>query len=376
MVKGLKVSVDLNLDAVSSPGTVLGTRGPLYIEMQIFRHVLRSEASPSIFPVLLHKRLNITHIFPYLTDPWQLASELAKQMISIKLIQEGALGDQILAHYAASARDFLFPTPSLSDTYPGVHREILMNRTQFYTGLLEPKLEFSTKTVIKEVTARRKFGGTAITNRVRSPSPVRGRGAFEMSKTDDRLTRTAAKNLQQAIETQQSRTSRSRSAVRRADDPRFMDTTVSFRAKSPERRVKSAKKSTKKPLPFVGANDNHNLARYTSTYTETKAPPAKSRHTTVTDLDYRGNTYEKIRQRISRLLESPRAQEFNRHGELDASLVRLERKIAANKGPRVNLAKDCTWSEDASKYRGESHRQTFDASLKHVYDGIVEDYQD
>ena len=50
------------------------------------------------------------------------------------------------------------------------------------------------------MTARRKFGGTAITNRVRSPSPVRGRGAFEMSKTDDRLTRTAAKNLQQAIE--------------------------------------------------------------------------------------------------------------------------------------------------------------------------------
>jgi hypothetical protein len=142
MVKGLKVSVDLNLDAVSSPGTVLGTRGPLYIEMQIFRHVLRSEASPSIFPVLLHKRLNITHIFPFLTDPGQLASELAKQIISIKLIQEGALGDQILAHYAASARDFLFPTPSLSDTYPGVHREILMNRTQFYTGLLEPKLEF------------------------------------------------------------------------------------------------------------------------------------------------------------------------------------------------------------------------------------------
>ena len=110
--------------------------------MQIFRHLLRSEASPSIFPVLLHKRLNITHIFPYLTDPGQLANELAKQMISIKLIQEGALGDQILAHYAASARDFLFPTPQLSDTYPGVHREILMNRTQFYTGLLEPKLEF------------------------------------------------------------------------------------------------------------------------------------------------------------------------------------------------------------------------------------------
>ena len=109
---------------------------------------------------------------------------------------------------------------------------------------------FSTKTVIKEVTARRKFGGTAITNRVRSPSPVRGRGAFEMSKSDDRLTRTAAKNLQQAIEvllfgdkcvnfilqTQQSRKSRSRSALRRADDPRFMNTTISFRAKSPDRR--------------------------------------------------------------------------------------------------------------------------------------------
>ena len=60
------------------------------------------------------------------------------------------------------------------------------------------------------------------------------------------------------------------------------------------------------------------LARYTSTYSETKAPPTKSRQTTVTELDYTGNTYEKIRERISRLLESPRAQEFNRHVRLDS----------------------------------------------------------
>jgi len=30
-------------------------------------------------------------------------------------------------------------------------------------------------------------------------------------------------------------------------------------------------------------------------------------------LDDEGNTYEKIRQRITRLLKSPRAQEVNRH---------------------------------------------------------------
>lgn len=69
---------------------------------------------------------------------------------------------------------------------------------------------------------------------------------------------------------------------------------------------------------------------------------------------------KKIRHRITRLLKSPSAQEVNRHGELDAALIRLDRKIQ-NQSPRVRLSDDASWSKSASRYRGEGYRDTFDA---------------
>jgi len=57
-------------------------------------------------------------------------------------MQETGLGDQILAQYACNAREFLFPTPGLTESYPGIEREILLTRTSVYTGILEPKVEF------------------------------------------------------------------------------------------------------------------------------------------------------------------------------------------------------------------------------------------
>jgi hypothetical protein len=142
MVRGLKVTVDLNLEAVSCPGTILATRGHVFVELQIFKNILRSEYHPAIFPLLLHKRLSCSKVFPNITDPGKLAGELAGQIVSIRLMQEGGLGDTLLAQYACSAREFLFPTPTLTDTYPGIDREILLTRTSAYTGLLEPKIEF------------------------------------------------------------------------------------------------------------------------------------------------------------------------------------------------------------------------------------------
>lgn len=83
-----------------------------------------------------------------------------------------------------------------------------------------------------------------------------------MSTADDRLTRKTALNLAKAktvLEKEQT-FRRSRSAKRKSDDPRYMKSTVSFRAKSPMRRAKSAK--PKKPLPFLTGRDDTNLARY------------------------------------------------------------------------------------------------------------------
>jgi len=371
MVRGLKVTVDLNLAAVSCPGTILQTRGHVFVEMQIFKHILRSEFQPPIFPLLLHKRLSCSHVFPHITDPGNLASELNKQVVTIRLLQETGLGDQILAQFAGNARDFLFPTPQLTEAYPGVDREILLTRTSVYTGLLEPKIEFGSKTTIKEVNARPKHKKTdLVVYRAASPSPTRSRGHFEMSTVDDRLTRKTAENLTKAKLTLEKEQRRSRSARRRNDDPRYMSSTISFRAKSPQRRPKSAKQ--KKPLPFLAGTADTNLARYTAELNGDEIVPTEEPLPTLED---EGNTYEKIRHRITRLLNSPRAKEVNRNGELDAALLRLDRKIQNQTSPRVRLSEDADWSKSASRYRGEGYRDTFDASLKEINDDMIRAYE-
>ena len=87
-----------------------------------------------------------------------------------------------------------------------------------------------------------------------------------MANCDDRLTRKTALNLAKAkstLEASQTFQRRSRSAKRTSNDPRYMESTVSFRAKSPQRRPKSAKSKSKKPLPFLTGQDESNLVRFT-----------------------------------------------------------------------------------------------------------------
>jgi len=376
MVRGLKVSVDLNLEAVSCPGTILQTSGYVFVELQIFRNILRSEFQPPIFPLLLHKKLSCTHVFPHIIDPGRLADELNKQVVSIRLVQETGLGDQILAQYVTNARDFLFPTPLLSEAYPGVERQILLSRTSCYTGIIEPKVEFSSKTTIKEVNARPKHKKTELSVlRAVSPSPTRSRGHFEMSVSDDRLTRKTAQNLAKAKnvlekEEQFKRTGRSKSKRRGPEEPRYMDSTVSFRAKSPRRKTKS---KNKKPLPFLAGSADNNLARYQGI--EPESTDIVIRETLPPTLEDEGNTYEKIRHRITRLLKSPRAQEVNKNGELEAALHRLDKKIERERNPTVRLSDEASWSRDAHKYRGSTYRSTFDATMRELNDDLVQSYQ-
>ena len=205
---------------------------------------------------------------------------MSTQVVYIRLMQETALGDQILAQHCENAREFLFPTPKLSPSYPGIDREIVLERTNHYNGLLEPKIEFSSKTTIKEVKARLKntsIDQVPVKESKRDLSPTRSRGRFEMSMTDDRMTRKTAQNLSRAIASQRYNDHerhlilnkpfdfrRPRSPKRKTVDPPYMDSTISFRAKSPVRKTRSKKKTKK--LPFLTGTDDNNMTHYTQQY--------------------------------------------------------------------------------------------------------------
>jgi len=324
MVRGLKVSSEFKLEAVSAPGTTLESLGHVFIEIQIFKQIVRSEYCYPLFPILLHSKLSVSKIFPNCVDPGKLAETMSTQVVYIRLMQETALGDQVLAQHCENAREFLFPTPKLSPSYPGIDREIVLERTNHYNGLLEPKIEFSSKTTIKEVKARLKNASTdghvhshVTKESKRDLSPTRSRGRFEMSMTDDRMTRKTAQNLSRAIATQR----RPRSPKRKAIDPPYMESTISFRAKSPVRKTRSKKKTKK--LPFLSGTDDNNMTHYTQQYLKDKQEDEILAQEIRDDL----TTYEQIRHRITKLLQSDKAKEINRDGELSAALARIEGKI-------------------------------------------------
>ncbi|XP_022429323.1 spermatogenesis associated 6-like protein isoform X1 [Delphinapterus leucas] len=54
-----------------------------------------------------------------------------------------------LAYYEENTRDFLFPVPRLTPSYPGLCREVLMKTVEGFPGIA-PKIEFSTRTAIRE----------------------------------------------------------------------------------------------------------------------------------------------------------------------------------------------------------------------------------
>ncbi|CAG5117849.1 unnamed protein product, partial [Candidula unifasciata] len=132
-------------------------------------------------------------------DPAQVAEILEDELIIFELVQlsEYTDGAVRLASYSTNARDFLYPYPCLAPSYSSHDREILMCRTIAFPGI-SPKLEFSTKTVIKESMASaldvledgeesgRKSRRSSRTRRTlsRSPSPTVRRKLADISLDD------------------------------------------------------------------------------------------------------------------------------------------------------------------------------------------------
>ena len=120
------------------------------------------------------------------------------------------LKTRFLIKFSETARAFLFPTPKLSSSYPGVDREVILSRTSHYGGILEPKLEFSTKTTIKEITARLRTAPAAektetkIEKSAIKPSGGTFRGMHTMSSSDPRWTHITEGNKQRAQQSQRS----------------------------------------------------------------------------------------------------------------------------------------------------------------------------
>ncbi|KAM8960553.1 spermatogenesis associated 6-like protein [Pelodytes ibericus] len=146
-----KAVVELQIHAVTCPGVFLPEKDDIFLNVSIMGHSKETNSLPAIFPLLFHEKMRFEKVFRKATDPATVAKRLENHVARFELIQLTHSAGDVLAVYEENSREFLFPEPKLTPPYPGVDREVLMKTVPGYPGIA-PKIEFSTRTTIKEKT--------------------------------------------------------------------------------------------------------------------------------------------------------------------------------------------------------------------------------
>uniref|UniRef100_W5N4R3 Spermatogenesis associated 6-like n=1 Tax=Lepisosteus oculatus TaxID=7918 RepID=W5N4R3_LEPOC len=190
--KAVKVMVELDLHAVTCPGVFLADKDDVYLSVCLMNQYKKTECVAPVFPFLFKEKMRFEKVFKHAVDPAAVAELLEWETAKIELIQLIPPVGETLAFYEEDARTFLFPEPKLAPSYPGVDREILMTRAHVFPGIA-PRLEFSTRTTIKECCSKIENGictntPLAIPSEKANPSPGKKRAPHSKEQRYDKST--------------------------------------------------------------------------------------------------------------------------------------------------------------------------------------------
>ncbi|XP_043941913.1 spermatogenesis-associated protein 6 [Protopterus annectens] len=147
--KSLKLTVSLTIHSITCPGVVLNDKDDVYFSIFMLGQYKKTKCLPALFPLFFHEKMKFEKIFDVAVDPGDVAELLESDATAFELIQLVPPVGETLATYEENTRDFLYPGPRLTPTYPGSDRELLLKRSTSFPGIA-PKLEFSTVSVITE----------------------------------------------------------------------------------------------------------------------------------------------------------------------------------------------------------------------------------
>ncbi|XP_047381159.1 spermatogenesis associated 6-like protein isoform X3 [Sciurus carolinensis] len=145
----LEAVVELQIRAISCPGVFLPDKQDVYLGVYLLNQYVETACFPSVFPIVIQQSLRFEKVFENAIDPGAVAELLESFLTRFELIQLVPPVWEELAYYEENTRDFLFPEPKLTPSHPGIHRELLMKTAIGFPGIA-PKLEFSTRTAIRE----------------------------------------------------------------------------------------------------------------------------------------------------------------------------------------------------------------------------------
>uniref|UniRef100_A0ABI7X3W0 Spermatogenesis-associated protein 6 N-terminal domain-containing protein n=1 Tax=Felis catus TaxID=9685 RepID=A0ABI7X3W0_FELCA len=145
----LEVVVELQIRAISCPGVFLPDKQDVYLGVYLLNQYLETDCFPSVFPIMIQQSMRFEKVFENAIDPGAVAEILESFLTRFELIQLVSPAWEELACYEENTRDFLFPEPKLTPSLPGMYRQVLMKTFAGFPGIA-PKIEFSTRTAIRE----------------------------------------------------------------------------------------------------------------------------------------------------------------------------------------------------------------------------------
>lgn len=155
--KALHLVVDLEIQAVTCPGVWLCPNGNVQLLFSMLGQEVQTKRLPPVFPLLFHEKLTFQKTFSNAGCLAEVQDSLGREDVYAVLLQEvedssGGAAVQ-LARFHSTALQILYPSPCAKGLLAGVDVDLLMEASADYPGILCPKIELSTKTVVKEVTS-------------------------------------------------------------------------------------------------------------------------------------------------------------------------------------------------------------------------------
>nr|ACO14887.1 C9orf68 homolog [Caligus clemensi] len=154
MAKSLRLTLDMEIHAVTCPGVWFSHKGPIYLSVCFLGFHVRTKPFPPTFPLLFGDKFLFEKTFPGVSSLQGLEDVLRRQPLYLELLQEihsAHESDVVLASFETSGYELLFPYPQLRPSFnSGIDVDLLLIPRPEFPGIISPKVEVSTRCNINE----------------------------------------------------------------------------------------------------------------------------------------------------------------------------------------------------------------------------------
>ncbi|EZA53328.1 hypothetical protein X777_06407 [Ooceraea biroi] len=147
------VKVQLDIHAVTCPGVWLCPNGKVALQLNMLNSYMETHRIRPVFPLLFHDKFACSKVFSGVVSLAELQHTLEQEFLYAELIQWATPTSRgiTLAIFETNLADLLYPAPCFKGLLAGVDIDLLMEPTKCYPGIIAPKIEISTRTVVEEV---------------------------------------------------------------------------------------------------------------------------------------------------------------------------------------------------------------------------------